>query len=154
MWGGIHYAQDLVQWRAALNVSIDVRDAQKEGNSLTNCGAISFSRSILRHGVYTIYIISVNVKMYCDEDCAVPERLRLKIIDIFRNSLMWLRECTKQEMFQIVLPIYSILLWLYSPLFCLCCFFSFLILITVDRTPWTGDQPITRPLPTHRTTQT
>jgi hypothetical protein len=23
-----------------------------------------------------------------------------------------------------------------------------------DRTPWTGDQPVTRPLPTHRTTQT
>jgi hypothetical protein len=25
---------------------------------------------------------------------------------------------------------------------------------TVRRTPWTGDQPIARPLPTHRTTQT
>jgi hypothetical protein len=33
-------------------------------------------------------------------------------------------------------------------------FFSFLILYTVDRTPWTGDQPVARPLPTHRTTQT
>jgi hypothetical protein len=33
-------------------------------------------------------------------------------------------------------------------------FFSFLILYTVGRTPWTGDQPIARPLPTHRTTQT
>jgi hypothetical protein len=31
-------------------------------------------------------------------------------------------------------------------------FFSFLILYTVGRTPWTVDQPITRPLPTHRTT--
>jgi hypothetical protein len=29
-------------------------------------------------------------------------------------------------------------------------FFGFLILNTVGRTPWTGDQPITRPLPTHR----
>jgi hypothetical protein len=28
--------------------------------------------------------------------------------------------------------------------------FSFLILYTFGRTPWTGDQPITRPLPTHR----
>jgi hypothetical protein len=27
-------------------------------------------------------------------------------------------------------------------------------LYTVGSTPWTGDQPITRPLPTHRTTQT
>jgi hypothetical protein len=25
---------------------------------------------------------------------------------------------------------------------------------TVGRTPWTGDQPVARPLPTHRTTQT
>jgi hypothetical protein len=32
--------------------------------------------------------------------------------------------------------------------------FSFLILCTVGRTPWTGDQPVARPLPIHRTTQT
>jgi hypothetical protein len=41
-------------------------------------------------------------------------------------------------------------LWLYSPLLNLSGFFSFLILHTVGRTPWTGDQPVTRPLPTHR----
>jgi hypothetical protein len=29
-------------------------------------------------------------------------------------------------------------------------FFSFLIPYTVGRTPWTGDQPVARPLPTHR----
>jgi hypothetical protein len=33
-------------------------------------------------------------------------------------------------------------------------FFGSLILYTVDRTPWTGDQPVARPLPTHRTAQT
>jgi hypothetical protein len=33
-------------------------------------------------------------------------------------------------------------------------FFSFLNIYTVGRTPWTGDQPIARLLPTHRTTQT
>jgi hypothetical protein len=33
-------------------------------------------------------------------------------------------------------------------------FFNFLILYTVGRTPWTGDQPVVRPLPTRRTTQT
>jgi hypothetical protein len=33
-------------------------------------------------------------------------------------------------------------------------FFSFFILYTVGRTPWTGDQPVAGPLPTHRTTQT
>jgi hypothetical protein len=29
-----------------------------------------------------------------------------------------------------------------------------LILYTVDRTHWTGDEPVARPLPLHRTTQT
>jgi hypothetical protein len=33
-------------------------------------------------------------------------------------------------------------------------FFSFLILYAVGRTPWTSDQPVARPLPTHRTTKT
>jgi hypothetical protein len=32
--------------------------------------------------------------------------------------------------------------------------FQFFILHTVGRTPWTGDQPVARPQPTHRTTQT
>jgi hypothetical protein len=44
-------------------------------------------------------------------------------------------------------------LWLCSPLLDLGRFFSFLTLRTVGRTPWTGDQPVARPLPTHRTTQ-
>jgi hypothetical protein len=33
-------------------------------------------------------------------------------------------------------------------------FFSFLAIYTVGRTPWTEDQPVARPLPTHGTTQT
>jgi hypothetical protein len=33
-------------------------------------------------------------------------------------------------------------------------FSSFLIIYTDGRTPWTGDQPVARPLPTHKTTQT
>jgi hypothetical protein len=46
-----------------------------------------------------------------------------------------------------------IYLWLYSacepwPLF------QFLNPYTVGRTRWTGDQPVARPLPAHRTTQT
>jgi hypothetical protein len=45
-------------------------------------------------------------------------------------------------------------IWLYSPLLDLGRFFSFLILYTVGKTPWTGDQPVARPLSTHRTTQT
>jgi hypothetical protein len=51
-------------------------------------------------------------------------------------------------------PIYlSIYLWLYSHLLDLGSFFSFLILHTVCRTPWTGDQPVAKPQPTHRTRQ-
>jgi hypothetical protein len=33
-------------------------------------------------------------------------------------------------------------------------FFSFVILCTVNRTPWKWDQPVARPLPAHRTAQT
>jgi hypothetical protein len=32
--------------------------------------------------------------------------------------------------------------------------FQFPNLYTVGRSPWMGDQPVSRPLPTHRTTQT
>jgi hypothetical protein len=44
--------------------------------------------------------------------------------------------------------------WLYNPLLGPGPFFSFIILHIVGRTLWTGDQPIARPLPTHRTAQT
>jgi hypothetical protein len=47
-----------------------------------------------------------------------------------------------------------IYLWLYSPSLDLGRFFSFLILYTVGRTPWTSDQPVARPIPTYRTTET
>jgi hypothetical protein len=49
------------------------------------------------------------------------------------------------------LPIY---LWLYSPLLCLGRFFSFLIFSTVSKISWTGNQPVARPLPAHRTAET
>jgi hypothetical protein len=35
-----------------------------------------------------------------------------------------------------------------------CPLFRFLFMYTVGRTPWTSDQTVARPLPTHRTTQT
>jgi hypothetical protein len=44
-----------------------------------------------------------------------------------------------------------LLLWLYSPLLGLGRFFSFFILYTFGRSPWTGDQSVARPLPTHKT---
>jgi hypothetical protein len=37
-----------------------------------------------------------------------------------------------------------IIIWLYSPLLDLGRFFSFLILYTVGRIPWTGDQSVAR----------
>jgi hypothetical protein len=54
----------------------------------------------------------------------------------------------------ILLLLLLLLLWLYSPLLGLGHFYSVLSLYTIGRTPWTGDQPVARPLPTHRTTQT
>jgi hypothetical protein len=47
-----------------------------------------------------------------------------------------------------------IYIWLYSPLLDLGQFFNFLIVYTEGRTPRTSDQPVARPLPAHRITQT
>jgi hypothetical protein len=44
--------------------------------------------------------------------------------------------------------------WLYSPLLGPGLFFSFVIVFTDCRIPWTSDQPVSKPLPTHRTAQT
>jgi hypothetical protein len=44
----------------------------------------------------------------------------------------------------------SIYLWLYSRSMDLGRFFSFLVFYTVGRIPSTGDQPLTRPPPTHK----
>jgi hypothetical protein len=46
-----------------------------------------------------------------------------------------------------------IIILLYSPLFGLGRVFSFLVLYTVSRTTWTGDQSVSRPPPTHKTIQ-
>jgi hypothetical protein len=50
-------------------------------------------------------------------------------------------------------PRTDIYLWLYSPCGTLP-LLQFLNLYTVGNTPWTGDQPVARPLPTNRITQT
>jgi hypothetical protein len=47
----------------------------------------------------------------------------------------------------------SVDLWFYVPLLCLGRFFTFLIFYTVGWTPWTGDQPVSRPLAEHRAAQ-
>jgi hypothetical protein len=56
-----------------------------------------------------------------------------------------IRQCLKSH------NVITIYLWLYSPFLDLHRFFSFLILYTASRTPWVGDQPVARPLPTHST---
>jgi hypothetical protein len=60
----------------------------------------------------------------------------------------WVADCRRD------LSPLSIYLWLYSPLLGLGRFFSFLLLYTVGRIPWTGDRPVARPLHTHRRIQT
>jgi hypothetical protein len=57
------------------------------------------------------------------------------------------------ELYSLATDPLSHFLWLYSPLG-LGRFFGFLKLYTLGRTPWTGDQPVGRPLLTHRTTST
>jgi hypothetical protein len=65
-------------------------------------------------------------------------------------SILELRQKTKLYLSQLLL----LLVWLYSHLLDLFRFLSFLILYTVARSLWTGDQPVAWPLPTHRTIQT
>jgi hypothetical protein len=48
----------------------------------------------------------------------------------------------------------TIYLWLYSPLLDLGRFYRFLIMHTVGKSPWTGEQPVAKPLTTYRPTQT
>jgi hypothetical protein len=77
-----------------------------------------------------------------------------------RNVLAFNILCTEF----VLRPIFQVLHYLYNTYLCLCMalkffvgswqFFSFLILYTVGRTPWMGDEPVARPLPTPRITQT
>jgi hypothetical protein len=50
-----------------------------------------------------------------------------------------------------LIALLSLFLWLYSHFVGLWPLLSFLILYTVDRTPWTGNQPVSKSLPTNRT---
>jgi hypothetical protein len=68
---------------------------------------------------------------------------------------VWRTKVNKIKNISIYLSIYlPVCLWLCSPSLDLGRFFSFLTLYTVGKTPWTGDQPVARSLPTYRTTQT
>jgi hypothetical protein len=99
----------------------------------------------------------------CTVECVV--RITLCVLKLAWRSLvtctalfLWKTEksvCNILLCQRSYLPTYLLTyLWLYSPLSDLGRFFNFLILYTVGITPWTGDQPIARPPPTHRTMQT
>jgi hypothetical protein len=76
------------------------------------------------------------------------------IIRLFLHS--YRRKCfdTTAKLTVVWMIYLSIYLLLHSPLLNFAGFFSFLNIYTVGRTASTGDQPIAKPLPTHRTTQT
>jgi hypothetical protein len=73
------------------------------------------------------------------------------LLAVYIGSRIWKNAKAQQRVIQTYLSSY---LWLYSLLLGLGRFFRLLILCTVGRTPWTGDKPAARPLPTHGTTQT
>jgi hypothetical protein len=76
----------------------------------------------------------------------------LEIVNYYERLIISMSHSfVKEHVSNLIRPL---LLWLYSPLLGLGRVFSFLILYTEVRTPCTGDQPVARPLPTHRTTQT
>jgi hypothetical protein len=68
------------------------------------------------------------------------------------DEILWVIKTPSQK--SIYLSIYLSSCWSTVILLDLGHFFSFLILYTVGTTPWTGDQPVARHLPTYRTTQT
>jgi hypothetical protein len=70
---------------------------------------------------------------YSARNVSTPERKYQNLPSNIKNIIM-------NEVFS---------LWLYSPLDS-GRFFIFLILYIISKTPWTGDQPVTRPLLTHR----
>jgi hypothetical protein len=66
-----------------------------------------------------------------------------------------LRSFRKRELFQLFIHLYSCYsLWSIGHPWNASFHFCFLILYTVSRTPWTSDQLVARPLPTHRAKQT
>jgi hypothetical protein len=73
-----------------------------------------------------------------------PSGCPTKIVSLFPNSPI---------LHSLPISYLLIYLWLYSLLLDLSRFFSFSVIYTVGSTPWTGDQPVARSIPTHRTSQ-
>jgi hypothetical protein len=90
-----------------------------------------------------------NVYMYI---CPIPNGFRDRTFSLYTHIHTHANTRSRSHSLALSLSV-SVCVWLYSPTD-LGRFFSFLILYRVGRTPWTGDQPVARLLPTHRTTRT
>jgi hypothetical protein len=106
---------------------------------------------------YNLHITSIKAtlcKTSDDDTDRVSEGVLTVSTEKFERSvdLRYLRRVRKKRRNRLVM--FQILLWFYSFLLSLARYSSFLIVYTIGRTPWTGDQPVARSLPTHRTTQT
>jgi hypothetical protein len=91
------------------------------------------------------------VSIYRVADCATETSAISPTIAWYKNLITEFMSIINESE---NLSIYLSCLWLYSPLLGLGRFFSSFNVYIVGRTPWTGDQPVARPLPTDRTTQT
>jgi hypothetical protein len=81
-------------------------------------------------------------------DCTLPTFIAFAVGKVHQRQIM--RLCMLNSLSFLCLSLYGSAV----PLLDLARFFSFLILYTVGRTPWTGNQPVARPLSTRRSTQT
>jgi hypothetical protein len=77
--------------------------------------------------------------------CAVRMRIGINSLSIIKKEVFCElgNECTASVFFQ----------WLFQPIRGPGLLFSSLIIFIDSRTPWTSDQPVARPLPKHRATQ-
>jgi hypothetical protein len=136
-----HLAQNWKQWRALVNTVMNLRVLLNDANFLSSWAIIISSRQTPLHA----------------DTCYVKHQIRHINIRVFHCSMSLLSlRSTSTVKFPSLTSIHpsnrpSIYLWLYSP-----CGpwspFQYLNLYTVGRTPWTGDQPVARPLTTHSTT--
>jgi hypothetical protein len=105
--------------------------------------------------------VSAGISRLCLDSSLWPLRVRGLLVAIVRKLFLFGDAVTRVVFHSFIhLFIHSFhsysccSLWSIGHLWDVSFHFSFLIQYTVGRTPWTEDQPIARPLPTHSTTQT
>jgi hypothetical protein len=112
------------------------------------------------YGEFTPHTVTFEGESICRGNHIYGNRPVCYILRILSCFVTWFGRCLHVRKIvcsfpeipcpQIHQPLYCfrllLLLLFYSPLLGLGRFFSFLILYTVDRTPWMWDQPVARPL--------